>query len=221
MSSDKKRFDLIVFDWDGTLMDSAAAIVVALQQACTDIGLPPPEPRQARSVIGLGLREAISQAVPSVTEAQLPQLVERYRIHYLGSDQTLTLFPGVAEMLAALNTAGWQLAVATGKSRIGLNRALAQTGIARCFETTRCADETLSKPNPQMLLEIMDALAVSPERTLMVGDTTHDLQMARNAAVAALAVSFGAHPRDVLQQETSLAVLDDPQQYLPWFMQHA
>ncbi len=213
-------FDLIVFDWDGTLMDSAAAIVRAIQAACRDLGLPEPTDERARYVIGLGLGDALRHAVPELAEADYPRMVERYRHHFLSSDRELTLFPGVPETLAHLADKGRMLGVATGKSRVGLNRALGHTGLAAYFHSTRCADECFSKPHPAMLEEIMDELGVAPARTLMVGDTTHDLQMARNAGVAGLAVSFGAHPVPALQAESPLACVDTPAEFAQWLRAH-
>ena len=188
-----ERFDLIVFDWDGTLMDSAAAIVRAMQAAARDLDLPPPPDERARYVIGLGLGDALRHAIPELEEAAYPRMVERYRHHYLSSDHELSLFEGVDALIDALAGRGHLLAVATGKSRLGLNRALGHTGLGRYFHATRCADECFSKPHPAMLEELMDELGAAPERTLMIGDTTHDLQMARNAGCASVGVSYGAH----------------------------
>lgn len=202
------RFDLIVFDWDGTLMDSAAAIVRAMQAACGDLGLPEPPEERARHVIGLGLRDALEHAVPELQAADYPRMVERYRFHYLSADHELTLFPGTQEMVRELADMGRLLGVATGKSRVGLNRALDHSRLGGLFHSTRCADECFSKPHPAMLEEIMDELGVRRGRTLMVGDTTHDLNMARNAGVAGLAVSFGAHPRDALAEAAPQAIVD-------------
>ena len=151
-----ERFDLIVFDWDGTLMDSAAAIVRAMQAAARDLDLPPPPEERARYVIGLGLGDALRHAVPDLEEAAYPRMVERYRHHYLSSDHELGLFEGVDALIDALAGRGHLLAVATGKSRVGLNRALGHTGLGRYFHATRCADECFSKPHPAMLEELMD-----------------------------------------------------------------
>jgi phosphoglycolate phosphatase len=189
-----KQFDLIVFDWDGTLMDSTAHITRSIQNACRDLGLPVPDDVAASYVIGLGLRDALQIAAPTLNPADYPQLVERYRLHYLTGDPTIELFAGARAMLDDLRGAGFQLAVATGKSRVGLDRALKAVGVTELFDTTRCADETVSKPHPQMLLEVMDAVGSTRERTVMIGDTTHDLQMALNAGTAAIAVTYGAHP---------------------------
>ena len=214
-------FDLIVFDWDGTLMDSAGAIVVAIQKACRDLDLPPPTDAAVREVIGLELAQALRQAVPTMPVQQMQQLAERYRFHYLGNDHELRLFANVRPMLEALTQAGKKLAVATGKSRVGLARAMRHSDTGRFFLTERTADECPSNPHPQMLLDIMDELQTPPERTLMVGDTTHDLELAHNAGVRALGVAFGAHPKAALQGAPHLAVLDTPQALQDWFFAEA
>lgn len=211
-----ERYDLIVFDWDGTLMDSAAAIVEAILSSCRDLNLPEPVEERARHVIGLGLAEALRYAVPKLAEADYPRMVERYRYHFLARDHELSLFPGCREMIAELADRGRLLAVATGKSRLGLQRALEHCGLGSYFHATRCADQCFSKPHPAMLEELMDELGVERARTLMVGDTTHDLQMARNAGVAGLGVAFGAHPRAALEAESPLAVLGTPLELATW-----
>lgn len=189
-----KRFDLIVFDWDGTLMDSAAAIVYAVQAAARDIGVEPPSDERARHIIGLGLVEALRYAMPDLSADHYAALVERYRHHYLTHDHELVLFEGASMLVEALANEGYMLAVATGKTRKGLERAFAQSGLGELFHDSRCADECHSKPHPQMLLELGEVFAVDPEKILMIGDTTHDLWMARNAGTAGLGVSYGAHP---------------------------
>ena len=216
-----ERFDLIVFDWDGTLMDSAAAIVRAMQAAARDLDLPPPPDERARYVIGLGLGDALRHAIPELEEAAYPRMVERYRHHYLSSDHELSLFEGVDALIDALAGRGHLLAVATGKSRVGLNRALGHTGLGRYFHATRCADECFSKPHPAMLEELMDELGATPERTLMIGDTTHDLQMAKNARTGGLAVGFGAHPMEVLAAESPLACVRTPGGLAGWLLANA
>ncbi|HEX5802107.1 MAG TPA: HAD-IA family hydrolase [Azospira sp.] len=216
-----KRFELLVFDWDGTLMDSAAAIVAAIQAACRDLGVDEPPDERARHVIGLGLGDALRHAVPDLAEADYPRMVERYRYHYLARDHELTLFAGADELIAELAAAGFMLAVATGKSRLGLDRALKVSGLGPYFHDSRCADECHSKPHPQMLEELMAAFAIVPERTLMIGDTTHDLQMARNAGVAALAVSYGAHPPEALDALEPLARLQAVAELRQWLKTHA
>jgi phosphoglycolate phosphatase len=216
-----KRYDLLVFDWDGTVMDSTAVIAGSIQAACRDLGLPVPSDEAARHVIGMGLAGALRHAVPDAPEPMVEPLVERYRHHFLARDETIPLFAGARELIAELHGAGRWLAVATGKSRNGLNRAMQATGMQSYFQATRTADETFSKPHPAMLLEIMDELGIAPERTLMVGDTTHDLQMARNAGVDAVGMTHGAHPEDQLRALQPLALLDDFAGLREWFRQHA
>ncbi|MEF8756265.1 MAG: HAD-IA family hydrolase [Accumulibacter sp.] len=216
-----RRFELLVFDWDGTLLDSAAAIVEAITAACRDLGLPPPPAERARHVIGMGLHDALRHALPELPESRYPQLVERYRHHYLARDHELQLFAGAAELIAELSAAGFLLAVATGKSRLGLERALRHSGLGPFFHASRCADECFSKPHPQMLDELLDELAVAGERALMIGDTTHDLQMARNAGVAALAVAYGAHPVAALDAMQPLACVQELAELAAWLRTHA
>lgn len=216
-----QQYDLIVFDWDGTLMDSAALIVESLQGASRDLGLEIPQDAQARHVIGLGLSEAIAHLWPTLRATQYETLVERYRHYYLGRDDATPLFPGVTEMLQDLSAAGFLLAVATGKSRRGLDRALDHTGVADFFHASRCADECHSKPHPQMLLQLMEVLGVMPKRTLMIGDTSHDLGMAMHAGVAGVAVSYGAHPRASLCEAAPLACVDSVQELRVWLNSNA
>jgi phosphoglycolate phosphatase len=195
----RKQFDLIVFDWDGTLMDSTATIVKSIQSAARDLGLPIPSREAASHVIGLGLAEAMQKVLgPDVDPKYYPRMVERYRYHYLTKDHELTLFDGVPELLAELVQQGYFLAVATGKSRVGLNRALDAAKLLSTFHATRCADETFSKPHPAMLQELTRELGQDLRRTVMIGDTTHDLLMAQNAGAAGIAVEYGAHPVDQL-----------------------
>ncbi|MBI5908704.1 MAG: HAD-IIIA family hydrolase [Betaproteobacteria bacterium] len=216
-----KRFELLVFDWDGTLMDSAGAIVASIQESCRDLGLPVPERERASHIIGLGLKDALAYAVPELPPSDYGKLAERYRHHYLARDSDLELFPGIREMLAALERQGHLLAVATGKSRAGLERVLEATQLKQYFDSSRCADETRSKPHPAMLQELMQELLIEPEATLMIGDTAHDLQMAVNAGVPALAVSYGAHPRHSLTALNPLGCVDTPQELLPWLTKNA
>ncbi|MGB0127639.1 MAG: HAD-IA family hydrolase [Rhodocyclaceae bacterium] len=215
-----RRFDLIVFDWDGTLMDSAGAIVAAIFAACEDLDLEAPSPERARHIIGLGLHDALRWALPQLDAAEYPVVAERYRHHYLSRDHELELFPGARDVVEYLHADGRWLGVATGKSRLGLERALASSGVGGFFHATRCADECFSKPHPAMLLEIMALLDIAPDRALMVGDTTHDLQMARNAGVCAIAMTHGAHPRAELMQEVPLACLADFAELGAWLREH-
>lgn len=216
-----KRYQLVVFDWDGTLLDSAGAIVRAIQAACRDLDLPAPDDAQARHVIGLGLADALHQAVPSLVPERYPAMVERYRHHYLAGDHELALFAGVGEVVAALRDAGHLLAIATGKSRIGLDRALGHSGLGALFHASRCADECFSKPHPQMLEELMAELGMDPGQTLMIGDTSHDLQMAANAGVDGLAVTYGAHPHEHLRQHGPVACLHTVEELGAWLRTHA
>ena len=194
-----RRYELIVFDWDGTLMDSAGVIAQSVQAAACDLGLEPPSDERARHIIGLGLVDALRYALPDLDEGRYEHLAERYRHHYLSRDHELLLFSGVDALMLELAESGRWLGVATGKSRLGLARALEYSGLGSHFHATRCADECHSKPHPQMLEELMAEFAVAPAATLMIGDTTHDLLMAQNAGVDAVAVSYGAHPREILE----------------------
>ncbi len=200
------RWELVVFDWDGTLMDSTAAITRAIQAACRDVGVPEPAPEQATYVIGLGLVDALRLVAPSLHPQQYEQVAQAYRRHYFTYARELVLFDGVRPLLEELRARGTRLAVATGKSRTGLELALEQSGLRSLFDATRTADQTASKPHPRMLLEVMDELVMAADSTLMIGDTTHDLQMARNAGTAAVAVSYGAHGADELRRLQPLCV---------------
>ena len=186
-------FDLIAFDWDGTLYDSTQIIVRCIQAAVCDVGGAKPTDEAAAYVIGLGLMQALAQAAPDVPKEQYPGLEQRYRYHYLKHHNDLSLFNGVLALLAELKARRYILTVATGKSRVGLNAALAAVSLQGVFQGSRTADETAGKPDPRMLQELMDEFAVPPSRVLMIGDTTHDLQMAVNAGCPSVGVSYGAH----------------------------
>ncbi|MDR2626225.1 MAG: HAD-IA family hydrolase [Zoogloeaceae bacterium] len=216
-----KNFDLIVFDWDGTLMDSAAAIVHAISTASLDLGLTPPTEERARHVIGLGLYEALRYIAPELPPERYPEMADCYRRHYFAHQHDLVLFPGVESLLARLAERGFQLAVATGKSRRGLDAALDNFHLRARFHALRCADQCPSKPHPQMLLELMQERDVLPERTLMIGDTTHDLEMARNANVAAVGVCYGAHTASVLHAASPLACVDSVAELDAWLETNA
>lgn len=215
------KYELVVFDWDGTLLDSAGAIVKAIQAACRDLDLPVPDNARASHVIGLGLADAMRHAVPDLAPENYQAMVDRYRFHYLSGDHALTLFDGVPAMLARLHAAGHILAVATGKSRLGLERALDHSGLRPFFSASRCADECHSKPHPQMLEELMAEFGVTSSATVMIGDTSHDLLMASNAGVDALAVTYGAHPHDHLLEHAPLACLHDVAELDAWLMSNA
>jgi phosphoglycolate phosphatase len=216
-----RQFDLVVFDWDGTLMDSAACIASSLQAACRDLDLPVPSERDARFVIGLGLNDAMAHILPALPATEYARVVDRYRHHFLTQDAGTTLFSGVEAMLAELRARGHLLAVATGKSRRGLDRALAALGLAQHFDVTRCADEGHSKPDPGMLYQILEALDVPAKRALMIGDTTHDMEMAKAAGVARLAISHGAHELDALLACEPLACVGDCGQLREWLAVNA
>ncbi|MEP7069650.1 MAG: HAD-IA family hydrolase [Usitatibacter sp.] len=192
------NYELVVFDWDGTLMDSTKVIASSLRSACADVGIAVPSERDALYVIGLNLADSCNHVAPDLDEAGRLRLAERYRHHFLAREGEMPLYEGVVEMLADLHGKGMRLAVATGKARRGLDRVLDATGLRRWFEATRCADEGFAKPHPDMLLMLMDITGVDPRRALMVGDTTHDLELAANAGVDAVAVSYGAHDETLL-----------------------
>ena len=215
-----KNFDLIVFDWDGTILDSTPTITHCIQASARDLGLAVPPDSIASHVIGLGLKDALQMALPDLEERDYPRLTERYRAHYMARDADLTLFAGIRELIDGLRAAGYQLAVATGKSRVGLDRSLKSSGLAPLFHATRCADETFSKPHPQMLLDLMDRLLADPGRTLMIGDTTHDAQMAHSAGARALAVTYGAHPREQLAALAPYALVDSVGELSTWLARH-
>jgi phosphoglycolate phosphatase len=215
-----KTFDLIVFDWDGTLYDSTALIVRCIQDACADVGAPRPSDTDAAYVIGLGLADALRHVAPGLPAARYPELGSRYRHHYFARQHELSLFPGTIEMLHALKARAHRLGVATGKGRRGLDEALAHSQLKGLFDGTRTADETASKPDPRMLLELMDELGTTPERTLMIGDTTHDLQLARNAGTPSVAVSFGAHDHESFADFGPLHVAHSTRELHDWLLAH-
>ena len=216
-----KSFDLLVFDWDGTLMDSAAHIVSSIQAAARDLDLALPGEERARHIIGLGLVDALTFLFPSLPRPDYPRLAERYRRHYLAGAQNLALFAGAEEGIRTMHAAGFSLAVATGKSRQGLDHSLAASGLAAFFHASRCADEGLPKPHPDMLIFLIQTLGVEPRRTLMIGDTTHDLKMARSAGVPALAVGYGAHTRASLEAHAPLACVMSFAELTGWVQQNA
>ncbi len=221
MTVQPRRFDLIVFDWDGTLFDSTALIVRCIQAACADIGVPVPSDESAAYVIGLGLHDALQHAVPGLPEARYPELGRSYRHHYFASQHALVLFPGTLGMLHALKARNHWLAVATGKSRQGLDEALQTVQLKGLFNGTRTSDETAGKPNPMMLNQLVREFGVEPERTLMIGDTTHDLQLAANAGCASLGVSYGAHEAQAFAALSPLFVAHSTAELQAWLLQHA
>jgi len=212
-----RQYDLVVFDWDGTLMDSERKIVRCLSAAAADLGLTDPGVDAMRHIIGLGLDEAMQQLFRGAPAALRSRLTERYREHFLNLDQThMPLFPGVADGLERLAQEGFLLAVATGKARRGLDRVLDETGTRHLFAATRCADESFSKPHPKMLEDILDMTGMARERVLMVGDTIYDMQMARNAGIPGLAVSYGVHARAQLLECAPLACVDSFAEVCAW-----
>ncbi|MCF6338538.1 MAG: HAD-IA family hydrolase [Gammaproteobacteria bacterium] len=211
----KKTYELVVFDWDGTLMDSEAHIVTSMQRTLKDLDLPVLAREKIRDIIGLGLREAILRLLPDCDDDVLLTITERYRHHFF-TDDPCEPFAGAEQVLQDLHEAGYLLAVATGKGRRGLDRVLQSTGFSQYFTETRCADETHSKPHPQMLLDIMDMLDVDAKRTLMVGDTEYDLEMANAACTAAVGVDYGVHTRERLMACSPLACLSSITELPEW-----
>lgn len=213
-----RRFDLIAFDWDGTLCDSTAIIVRCIQAAVCDVGGAMPSDEAASYVIGMGLMQALAHAAPDVPRERYTELGNRYRYHYLQHQNDLSLFAGVMPLLGALRDRGHLLTVATGKSRRGLNEALHTAQLRGMFDGSRTADETAGKPHPLMLQELMAELDVPPERVLMIGDTTHDLLMARNAGCASVGVSYGAHNAAAFAQCAPLFTADTVPQLRDWLL---
>jgi len=200
---------LLVFDWDGTLMDSEARIVACIKASIEDLGLPPRDHDTIKNIIGLGLREAVDVLYPGFDQGIHERLPERYRHHFLTANRTPSaFFPGALETLRGLHQSGYLMAVATSKGRGGLDRVLGETGLDKLFHSSRCADETHSKPHPRMLLEIIDELGASPRETLMIGDTEYDMAMAANAGAHAVAACYGVHERERLLKYNPLACIE-------------
>lgn len=215
-------YQLIVFDWDGTLMDSEATIVATMQQAIADVGLESRTNDQIRNIIGLGLKEAVEALLPQHTNAEQGEVVERYRYHFLKQDVSeVSLFDGVVPLLDQLTDAGYFLAIATGKGRRGLDKVLDAMALREYFHVTRCADETRSKPHPQMLHEILDFVGVPPQQAIMVGDSEYDMLLASNAGVDAAAVSYGVHEIERLQAHRPRICLDRIGDLWPWLQQQS
>lgn len=212
----KRKYDLLVFDWDGTLMDSAAEIVSAMQAAIAETGLPKREDWQMRELIGLGMNEVLDRLFPELERDHVVALLAAYRQRYGMPGSSAGLFAGAFDTLDALHQQGYTLAVATGKSRRGLDMAMAQTGVSHYFPFSRCADESASKPAPDMLEDILLRSATEPERALMIGDTEYDLLMAQNAGVAAIGVACGVHDAGRLNAAGPLAVLEDVRALPAW-----
>ena len=216
-----RRFDLIAFDWDGTLFDSTAIIVRCIQAAVRDVGGTVPADKDAAYVIGMALTQALAHAAPDVPPEKYPELGNRYRYHYLQHQDDLSLFDGVLPMLSDLRARGHLLAVATGKSRRGLDEVLHTVQLRGVFDGSRTADQTAGKPHPLMLQELMADFGVPPERLLMIGDTTHDLEMAVNAGCASVGVSYGAHEPDVFHALKPLHVAHSVRDLHDWLLREA
>ncbi len=216
-----RQFDLIAFDWDGTLFDSTAIITRCIQRAVVDVGGQEPTREAASYVIGMALMPALAHAAPDVPKEQYPALGERYRYHYMQHQNDISLFEGVLDLLHDLKARHHWLTVATGKSRRGLNEALQAVELRNMFDGSRTADETAGKPNPRMLHELMREFGAEPERTLMIGDTTHDLQMALNAGCASVGVSYGAHEPEAFHALNPRHIAHSVRELHDWLLQHA
>ena len=212
MKTVELRYEMIVWDWDGTIMNSTPIIVDCMQKACADLDLEIPSDALASHVIGLGLNESIKIILPNLDPGDYPIVLERFRYYYLSQDHELILFHGIRELLEDLKTKGHLLAVATGKPRHGLDRTLKLHGLEQFFHDTKTADQTRAKPHPQMLLELLDQWGILPHKVVMIGDTSHDLKMAKNAGVDAIAVTYGAHPKEELLAHTPIACVDQVQE---------
>lgn len=218
-------FKLLIFDWDGTLIDSAGRIVSCMQKAAADLHYPPLTDASIRNIIGLGLPEALEMLIPGIDQQGIAKMRECYGHHFFGEDVPASdLFEGVESILWQLKETNHLLAVATGKSRRGLDRAFAETGLGEYFDLSRCADETQSKPHPQMLYELLDETGISAEHSLMIGDTEFDLEMAAKAKIKSCGVSYGVHEADRLEQYHPIAILDritDLAEHLPQLEKHS
>jgi phosphoglycolate phosphatase len=217
----KKQFDLIVWDWDGTIADSTGMITKAVVNAAEQVGLPKLDPKSASNIIGLGLKESIHALFGDIPAEQAQALARQYTANYYAGEQDIPLFDGAKELIIELNRRGYRLAVATGKGRHGLNLALTRSGLASFFHATRTVDECFSKPHPQMLDELMDLLVATPERTVMIGDSSYDLQMAENAGVKSLAVAYGAQPAEKLAGFNPQVIFNQFNELSEWLLTHA
>jgi phosphoglycolate phosphatase len=211
-----KQYDAVIFDWDGTIMDSTQSIVRAIQQACADMALPVPSQERAAWVIGLSLESALYHVAPDLPADQLSAFVARYKHHFFQNDQTIPLFDGITDVLSGLKQERVSLAVATGKGRVGLDRVLQASNLQHYFDMTRCADEAQGKPDPTMLFDIIHGLGLEPDRVVMVGDTTHDVAMAHNAGIDSIAVSYGAHDVDTLSSSAPTVLVHSVEEMNDW-----
>ena len=210
---------LIVFDWDGTLMDSAAHIVSSLQTAISDLDLEKKTDDELKNIIGLGLREAFFALYPQADDSELTSLTARYREHFFDKkSDTSELFFGARELIQELQEKDYYLAIATGKGRNGLDKVLDETGMGEYFPITRCADESHSKPHPEMLLDIIDYYGIEANEAIMVGDTEYDLLMANNAQANAVGVTYGVHEKQRLLDCKPLTCLDNVSELHNWLL---
>lgn len=210
------RYRLIIFDWDGTLLNSTDHIVTSMQHAARDLGWRVPEADEVKNIIGLGLPEAIRTLFPGSTEDDIHELRANYARHFMDEAQdTSRFFPGVPELLHRLHQSGFLLGLATGKARPGLERVWRTHRVGHYFHASRCSDESQSKPHPAMVFELLETLSVAPDEALMVGDTGFDLDMARAAGVDRVGVRYGAHPASVLEQYEPLALVDHLDELMP------
>ncbi len=214
------RFDLVVFDWDGTLSDSTGLIAECIQMAARDLGFRAPTLVQAKRIIGLGLHDSTKMLFPELNAEDRLRFAERFREHYVPRDHEATLYAGVRELLPQMQRSGRFLAVATGKPRIGLERAFQRTGLKSYFDFSRCGDEGMPKPDADMLLRLMEFSNVSPDRVLMIGDTTHDLDLARNAGVSAVGVGYGAHSKAALSTRSPMVIVENVTELTAWLARY-
>lgn len=214
-------YELVIFDWDGTLMDSTGLIASCIQQSCRDMGLPVPPESEAKWVIGLGFLQSVEHVAPGLDRERALALAESYRRHFVAREHEAPLYEGIPALLAELRGRDRRLAVATGKARRGLDRALASSGLGPFFEATRCADEGFPKPHPDMVLRLLDETGVAPDRALMIGDTTHDLELAANAGVDAVAVLYGAHDEVLLRAREARHFARTVGDLRQWLARHA
>lgn len=217
----QKQFDLIVWDWDGTLADSTSMITHAVLKAAEQVGLPAISSQTASNIIGLGLREAIHSLYGDIPADKAQAFASHYTANYYAGESNIPLFEGATETIMALNKRGFKLAVATGKGRRGLNLALENSGLTKFFHSTRTVDECFSKPHPQMLDELMDHFVVLPDRTLMIGDTSYDLHMAKNAGVSSIGVTYGAQQAEQWQHFNPIQQFNDFSSLAKWLLEHA
>ena len=215
------KYSLLVFDWDGTLIDSKVQIVNCMQATIDSLKLEARSDEQISNIIGLGLEEAIISLYPDLSQSTVKQCAQAYREYFLTKDKTPSpLFEGVTEVLTSLRETGYELAIATGKSRRGLDKGLVDTNLEAYFPITRCADETRSKPHPQMLEEILVDYNTDASKALMIGDSEYDLQLANNTKVDALAVSYGVHGLMRLLKQDPAGFIDDINQLPQWLIDH-